>query len=178
MNTEVRILESTLLVQGKKFDVVREKIRTPNGKTTERETVIHPGAAVFLPQLSNGDLVLVRQYRHALRRTQLEIPAGTLDPGEDGITCARREIREETGYEAREWLDVGIMYPAPGFCNEVHHCFIARDLVPAAQNLDDDEIIQVERMSIPSFQAAVASGEIVDAKTIALFYRAKLKGLL
>lgn len=177
MKPPVRVLASHSLHRGHVFEVVREKLEMTDNRVVERDIVVHRGAAVFIPQTDNGDLLLVRQYRQPLRTMLLEFPAGTLDEGEDGLTCARREIREEVGYEAAEWIDLGILYPAPGFCNEVQHGFLARNLTASTQALDEDEIIEVVTMPVPHVEQAIKAGEILDGKSIALFLRARLRGL-
>src|SRR5690606_29093338 len=123
MEQPVRVLGSSVLHKGKVFHVVREKLQLPDGGLVERDIGVHPGAAVFIPQLPSGEMLLVRQYRHPLGKMLLEFPAGTLNQGEDPLACAKREVREEVGYEASEWMDLGTLYPAPGFCNEVQYAY-------------------------------------------------------
>lgn len=164
--------------KGHIFTVFREEIRLPSGKTTERSVVRHPGAAIIVPQDTNGELLMVRQYRYALDRQLLEFPAGTLEPGEAPLACAKREIQEEVGHQAAEWLELGPVHPAPGFCDEVQHCFLARGLSPSTAPLDEDEILSVERHSPEVLERLIVRGEVTDAKTLAVFALLKARGLI
>ncbi len=142
------------------------------GRSFARVTVLHPGAAVFLPLDEDNNLLLVRQYRHPIGQMLLEAPAGTLEPNEEPLTCAKREIQEEVGMSAATWTPLGTLYPAPGFCSELQHLFLARDLTPAPDaEQDEDEFIEVVPLSIGEVEEKIHSGEICDAKTIALYYR-------
>ena len=119
-----------MVYQGRVFDLVEEEILLESGRQTRFARVVHPGAVVIIPRLGARTLLLIRQYRHAVGKTILEFPAGTLDAGEDPLTCARREIAEETGHIAARWQQLGTIYPAPGFCSETQHLFLADDLAP------------------------------------------------
>jgi ADP-ribose pyrophosphatase len=140
--------------------------------------VNHPGAVVIIPQLEDGRLVLIDQYRFAVGETLLEFPAGTLDRGEQPLDCARRELIEETGYRAEHWRALGIMYPSPGYCDERQHLFLASGLVPEQAAGDDDEMIEVKRLTVQEVERAIVDGALVDAKSIAAYTRAKLQGVL
>jgi ADP-ribose pyrophosphatase len=109
---------------------------------------------------------MLRQYRHAVQTNLWEIPAGTLDPQEEKLACAQRELTEETGYEAAEWKKMGEIVPVPGYSNERIHMYLARDLEAAEQNLDEDEIIEVHRVAFDEAMAMIRRGAIQDAKTI------------
>ncbi|MBN8549570.1 MAG: NUDIX hydrolase [Deltaproteobacteria bacterium] len=179
MGSGLRVLGSQILCKGPKFYVLREELELPGGKgTKQRDSVMHPGAAVFAPQLADGRLVLVRQYRYAMKAQVLEFPAGTLDSNEDPLACAQREIQEEVGLRAEEWLPLGTSIPAPGICNEVQHFYLARNLSDSRLAGDEDEDIEVVKMSVREVEAALTAGEIQDGKTMALFLRARLRGLL
>ena len=171
-------LASQTVFQGRIFDVVDDTVRLPTGHETKRLTVTHPGAVVIIPQMEDGTLLLIRQYRHSVRAELLEFPAGTLEAQESPIACAQREICEEVGYAASEWIELGVQIPAPGFCNELQHGFLARGLTPQEAPGDEDEIIEVVPMSVGELEAAISDGSLTDAKTISLYARAKLKGLL
>lgn len=160
------------------FDIVKEDVRLPNGGTATRYTVEHPGAVVFIPQVDEHTLLMIRQYRHSVRDSILEFPAGTLEENETALSCAKREIVEEVGMSAKEWLELGDLYPTPGFCSEIQHGFVARGLTPDSAPGDEDEIIDVVSMSTEEVEQAIANGGVLDAKSIAYFFRAKLKGLL
>jgi ADP-ribose pyrophosphatase len=170
--------ERSVAYTGKKFTVERSVLEHPNGRTSVVEVVRHPGAVVILPVTESGEILAIRQYRHALSTSILELPAGTLEVGESPHACASREIMEEVGYRAGTMLDLGILYPAPGFCDEKQYLFLATDLSPASAPADDDEVIEVVPMSIEGIREAIKSGELSDAKSIAAFSRAELRGLL
>jgi ADP-ribose pyrophosphatase len=134
--------------------------------------------AVIMPQLEDGRLILIKQYRFAVGETLLEFPAGTLDPGEEPLQCARRELIEETGYRADHWHRMGIIYSSPGFCDEQQHLFMATGLVPEHAAGDDNEVIDVKPMTVREVEQAIMDGALVDAKSIAAYARAKLQGVL
>jgi ADP-ribose pyrophosphatase len=160
------------------FDLVDEHIRLANGHTVHHLTVRHPGAVVFIPRRADGMLLAITQYRHAVRQTLLEFPAGTLEPGETPLACARREIAEEVGYVAQTWESVGEFHPAPGFCSEVQYGFVATDLAPCQVARDADELIEVVPMRSAQVEQAIRDGTMTDSKSIALYMRAKLRGLV
>jgi ADP-ribose pyrophosphatase len=171
-------LEKKLIFKGRYFSVTQEKARISPGKAVDRTVVRHNGAAIIVPQDSDGSLLMVRQYRYAPDKTLLEFPAGTLEPGEAPLACAQREIQEEAGCAASEWIALGVVHPAPGFCDEVQHAFLARGLTPAQAPLDEDEIIEVERHSPAEIERMIAGGEITDGKTLAVYLYLKMKGHL
>jgi ADP-ribose pyrophosphatase len=179
MGKGLKVVGSQILCEGPKFRVVRERLELPRGRgVKERDTVVHPGAAVFAPQLPNGDLLLTKQYRYALKMNILEFPAGTLDPVESPLKCAQREIQEEVGFEAATWIPLGTSWPAPGICNELQHFYLARELTAHKIDGDEDEDIEVVQMSVDAVEEAIQTGEIQDGKTMALFLRARTMGLL
>lgn len=163
---------------GRVLKVVDELIRLATGKLTHHVTVQHPGAVVCLPAQADGTLLAIRQYRHSVRKTLLEFPAGTLEPGEDPLTCAKRELAEEIGQQARRWESLGELHPAPGFCDEVQYCFFAAALSPCPMTPDEDEMIEVVAMGWPQVEQAIRDGHMTDGKSIALYTRAKLRGLV
>jgi ADP-ribose pyrophosphatase len=131
----------------------------------EREVVDHPGAVVVVASDAQGSLVLVRQLREAVRKELLELPAGTLKPGEEPLACARRELREETGYGGGRWRAGPKFYTAPGFCRELMHVYFAEDVEPGEAALEDDESIEVA--VVPAGDIASVLREVEDAKTLA-----------
>jgi ADP-ribose pyrophosphatase len=173
----MKVLKTEVLYQGR-LRGIRELIENDKGVQYHHETIEHPGAVVVLPITASGEIVCVSQYRRSMGGVVLELPAGTLEKDEPPLECAKREIQEEIGFAAREMLPLGILMPAPGFCNEVQHLFVARDLYPQTAEQDEDEEITVVTMKVAEFESGVLSGAINDAKTIALFYRAKLAGIL
>ncbi len=170
---ETKVLEKTLLHQGRVFKLIREKMRLPNGTTVDLDIIRHPGAAAMVPLKDDGSLIMVRQYRHAVGGYIWEIPAGTLDHGESPLECAKRELIEETGYAAESWEGLGTIIPVPGYSDEKIHIFLAADLHAALQNLDSDEIIHVREVPFEKAFAMIEKGEIKDSKTITSLFLAK-----
>ncbi len=177
MRKNIELIQTRSVYTGKVFSVSLDEVRLPGGGIVERAVVEHPGAVVILPQLEDGMLLLTYQYRHAVRDTLYEFPAGTLEAGETPRECAEREIKEEVGHRATKWVELGSLYPAPGFCNEKQHCFFASGLFPEVVSGDEDEIIEVKKMSVDEVQKLIIDGQMVDAKSIAIFFRAKVRGL-
>lgn len=168
-------LASELAFDGKLLQVYRDRVRLPDGKEAQREYVRHPGAVVVIAVLDNGKLLFERQYRYALRRAMLELPAGKIDAGEEILECAKRELREETGYEARDWRYVGVMHPCIGYSDEHIEIFLARGLAHVGDALDEHEFLDVLEVPLDDALAAVIDGRITDAKTItALFWAERL----
>ena len=163
----VKVHKITNIYNGKIFDVVVEKVTLPNGMTKNREVVRHPGAAAMVPFLDDGKVVLIKQYRHAVGEFLWEIPAGTLEPGEKAVECARRELVEETGYEASSLDKLAQILPAPGYTDERIHIFLATGLTPAEQKLEDDEVLKAEPTLFETALKMITKGAIQDAKTIA-----------
>ena len=172
------VLSTNVLQRYRIFAIVEQALRLPSGRTVVRQVVQHPGAVVIIPQLADGRLVLIEQYRFAVRETLLEFPAGTLEPGEAPLDCARRELIEETGYRADHWRALGIMYPSPGYCDENQYLFVATGLVPEHASGDEDEILEVKRLTVQEVERDIADEALVDAKSIAAYARAKLQGVL
>ena len=163
----INVNNRTTIHRGKVFELVRENVTLENGTTTDVEFIDHPGAAAIVPLLSDNRVVMLKQYRHALKKVIWEIPAGTLDPEEEVLGCARRELIEETGYSAGQWHRLGEITPVPGYSNESIHIFLARKLKPAAQNLDADEVIQIQAVEFQTVLEMIGKGEVQDAKSIA-----------
>lgn len=154
--------------QGKAFTVRQDEVRLPNGKTTHLDIVEHSGAVTILPVDGKGNIWFVRQYRHAAGFEILELPAGTLEKGEAPFDCAHREIQEEIGMKAGNIEKIGEFYLAPGYSTEFMHVYLATDLSPSSLPGDDDEFLEVEKYSIPQVFEMAQSGEIKDAKTLAI----------
>lgn len=173
----MKIVETEVLYEGK-LRAVRQVLENEQGKRFLHETIEHPGAVVVLPILPDGKIVCVSQYRHSIRSSILELPAGTLEDGEAPIVCAGREIMEEIGMGARELVSLGTLFPAPGFCTEVQYLFVARDLYESPLDPDEDEQIVTVPMSVVDVERAILDGSLSDSKSIALFMRARLSGLL
>jgi len=154
------------LYRGKIFNVALERVTLPNGVIKDREVVRHPGAAAMVPLFDDGKVALIKQYRHAVDGFLWEIPAGTLEEGEDAISCARRELVEETGYEAMHLETLAVILPAPGYTDEEIHIFLATGLTPAKQNLEDDEVLELQPTVFKTALEMITDGKIRDAKTI------------
>ena len=157
----------TPIHKGRILDVRLEQITLPTGARITLEMVRHPGAAAIVALDDNDEVTLVHQFRHAAGGFIWEIPACTLDPGEAPDACARRELREEAGLDAREWTHLGSILTAPGFCDERIHLFLARGLSQGAQKLDHDEILSLRRLPFRQALQMIRDGEIQDAKSIA-----------
>jgi ADP-ribose diphosphatase len=169
-------LGARTLQRARTFRLDDERWRGPDGHEFRRQTVVHPGAVAIVPIGPRGELLLIRQFRAAARGWLLEFPAGTLEPGEAPLACARRELREETGFAARRWRRLGSVFTAPGFCTEVIHLFAARDLRPAPLTQDADEWIEVVPMRVQDALRAVRTGRIRDAKTLSALLHLRLRG--
>jgi ADP-ribose pyrophosphatase len=161
-----RINQRMALHQSRVFQMVRENVTLENGFTTHVDFIEHPGAAAIVPLIAAGEVLLIKQYRHALKQHIWEVPAGTLDPNETTMDCARRELIEETGYTAEDWEVLGEITPVPAYSNERIHLFLASDLKAVRQELDEDEILSVHRMSLAQAVDMIAAGGIQDAKSI------------
>ncbi len=162
---ETRV-SSNVLARGNFLDVRRDQVRLPTGGLASREYIVHPGAVAVLPILDDGRIVLERQFRYPLGRVILEIPAGKLDPGEAPLQCGQRELREETGYVAKEWARAAEINNAPAYCDEVIHIWFARGLTLGERALDDGEFIDLCLLTADEYDAKAASGEITDVKTL------------
>ena len=163
-------ISSEIIAQGGMLTVKRDQVKLPNGGTSQREYVLHPGAVIVIPLLDNGNLLLERQFRYALNQVFIELPAGKIDAGESPLVTGQRELLEETGYSAKEWVSLGFQHPCIGYSNEVIYHYLARGLTLGNHQRDDDEVMELFEMSLDECLAAVKSGEITDGKTIiALF---------
>jgi ADP-ribose pyrophosphatase len=136
-----------------------------DGTVVKREIVMHPGGVGILPVDADGTAYMVRQFRYPFSRELLEIPAGKLELGEDPRVCAERELGEETGFSAGRFIDLGVTYASPGISDEILHIYLALDLVPGKQHLDEDEFLGVEKWPLEKLYAMVLRGEIKDGKT-------------
>ncbi|MGF1482587.1 MAG: NUDIX hydrolase [Cyanophyceae cyanobacterium] len=169
------ILQQKLFYQGRKFNFEVNALRLPNGATGNWECVRHPGGALAVPVTSDGNLVLLRQYRFTVQGRLLEFPAGTIEPSESPAETIRREIEEETGYRAHHWRDLGKFALAPGYSDEYIYAFLAQDLekLAVAPQQDEDEDIETVILSPQELEQAIQSGEAVDAKSICSFFLAR-----
>ena len=159
-------LESISVYRGNFLDVRHDRVRLPDASTATREYIVHPGAAVVVPLLDDGRLVLERQWRYPLARAMLEFPAGKLEPGESPFRCAARELAEETGYHAAEWARAGLLHNAIAYSNEGIEVWFARGLTLGARKLDAGEFLDVEITDAEHLDTLAAAGELTDAKTL------------
>jgi ADP-ribose pyrophosphatase len=162
-------IHSQAIYQGRAFSVRKDQVKLPDGAETVLDIVEHIGAVTILPIDSKGQVWFVRQYRHAAGIEMLELPAGTLEPGEAPDTCAHREIREEIGMAAGNLQKIGTFYLAPGYSTEFMHIFLATDLSPAPLDGDVDEFLSVEYFPIVQIPDLIRAGDIIDAKSLAAF---------
>ncbi|MBO8163100.1 MAG: NUDIX hydrolase [Brevibacillus sp.] len=163
-------ISSQTIYDGRIIKVKVDEVRLPNGKTAKREIVNHQGAVAVLALTDEGRMVTVRQFRKPLERTIVEIPAGKLEPGEDPLECAKRELAEETGYQAEQFTHLSSFYTSPGFADELLHLYLATGLQPGPVKPDDDEFVEVEELTLEEAKRLHERGEIRDAKTVlALF---------
>ncbi len=167
--TEKRLLQS-LLYRGKILSLEKQEVLLSTGRLTEREIVRHPGAVAILAINESREVLMEEQYRAALDKTIWEIPAGKLEPGESILTCAQRELLEETGYEATQWKHLHSFYTSPGFCDEVVHLFLAEGLIKRTAKLEFDEEIATQFFSRERLAVLLMSGRICDGKTLLAFY--------
>lgn len=167
-------LSSEVIAQGGMLIVKRDQVRLPSGANSQREYVMHPGAVLVVPVLDNGNILLERQFRYPLNQVFIELPAGKIDAGEDPFTTGQRELLEETGYSASDWVYLGFQHPCIGYSNEVIHSYLARGLTLGNHRRDDDEAMELLEMTLDECLVAVQTGQITDGKTIiALFLTEK-----
>lgn len=173
-----KVLESQQIFKGRILTVRVDQVILQNGCKSTREVVFHPGAVAVLPILTDGNLILVKQFRYPVGTELLEVPAGKLDENESPEECALRELEEETGYKARKIEYIGYIYTTPGFSNEKIYLYVATDLIKTEQNLDQDELLRVEVLQPQEVLAKCLNGEIIDAKTLSLVFLAREKGVI
>ena len=163
--TETRVASQELL-RGHFLHAMRDTVRLPDGKEATREYVIHPGAVMVVAELPDGRLVLERQFRYPVQSVMVEFPAGKLDPGEDSLVCAQRELLEETGYTARQWARAGVLHPVISYSTEFIDIWFARELTAGQRQLDAGEFLDVFSASTDELLQWCRDGRITDAKTL------------
>ncbi len=166
MDLTEKTIESRRIFEGRIVNMRVDTVELPNGRTSTREVVEHRGAVAIVPMLDHETVVLVRQYRQPVGGTLLEIPAGTLEKGEEPFDCASRELAEEIGYHPEKLTKMFHSYLAPGYSTEMLHTFLAEDLKRVGENRDADEFMEIVTMSLTDAVEMIRSGEIIDAKSI------------
>lgn len=159
-------IDSSEVFSGRLVKLRVDRVRLPDGRETTREVVVHRGAVAVVPMTDDGKVIMVRQYRQAAGEILMEIPAGTLEPGEDPAECAHREVQEEIGYHSDDLTLLFRSYLAPGYSTEMLHTFLARKLTRAAADKDADEFIEIVEAPISEALRFIETGQIKDAKTI------------
>ena len=167
------LLKSEIIYPGRAFTIRRDHLRTPDGHVTKFDIVEHHGSVVLIPLDDQGRILFVRQYRHATGLDLLELPAGTLDEGEEPEACAQREVREETGMAAGKLEKVGGFYLAPGYSTEYMYVYLATGLRHDPLKADDDEFLQVETFPLAEALKMCEDGKIPDAKSLAAILLAR-----
>jgi ADP-ribose pyrophosphatase len=169
---EHQIIQATTIYNGRAFDVQKVQMRLPNGREGTYDLVQHPGAVTIVP-VKDGKILFVRQYRIGARQTLLELPAGTLEPGEDPLPAAARETREEIGMAAGELRLLGEFYMAPGYSSEHMWVYLATDLHPDPLACDEDEFIEVESIPVAEVYEMTRNGQLMDGKSLAALMMAQ-----
>jgi ADP-ribose pyrophosphatase len=179
LKLEETVLSSERLYEGKIINLRRDMVALENGREAAREIIEHPGGVGILPLDQDGTVYMVRQYRHGAGEVVLEIPAGKLNYGEDALACGKRELLEEIGAVAQEYIPLGKIFPTPAYCEEIIPIFLAKGLSFSGQKLDEGEFLHVEKVPLRKLLSMVMDGELPDCKTqIAVLKTAVLEGLL
>lgn len=173
MDLTEHCISSQTIASGGMLTVKCDQVRLPNGNISQREYVLHPGAVVIVPILLNGHVILERQFRYPLHQVFIELPAGKIDAGEDVLTTGQRELLEETGYSATDWVKLGIQHPCIGYSNEVIHMYLAQGLSAGEHRRDEDESLEVFDISFEDCLSMIQTGQITDGKTIAALFFAE-----
>ena len=178
MSSEIKRTGRELVHKGAIIDVYTDHMEFPNGHHADWDFIHHDGAAAVVPVLPDGRILMVRQFRNALDRETLEIPAGKLDAADEpGLACARRELNEETGYKSDELEWLITLRTTVAFCNEKIEIYVAKNLIPSKQNLDEDEFVDVKAYTLEELKRMIYDGTIQDSKTVAALLAYEVKYL-
>ena len=172
MDLNEHCISSETLAQGGLLTVKKDVVRLANGNISQREYVMHPGAVVVVPLLPNGNVLLERQFRYPLHQVFIELPAGKIDPDEDVLKTGQRELLEETGYTAQNWVKLGVQHPCIGYSNEVIHIYLASNLSAGEHQRDEDEMLEVFNVKLEQCLEMISNQEITDSKTIVALFLA------
>ena len=164
MNLEEKTISSETIFKGRIITLKNDEVELPDGKNAQREFVEHPGGVCVVPLTNNNEILMVRQFRYPYKEVVLEIPAGKKDPGEDPLTTGKRELKEETGATAQEYIDLGQLYPSPGYCGEIIWMYGAKGLTFGEVSPDQDEFLEVEKVPLETVVEMIMNGQIKDAK--------------
>lgn len=176
MSEEIKRVKRELMYEGTILKIYKDHMQFENGNTAKWDFIHHDGAAAVVPIMEDGRILMVTQYRNALERDTLEIPAGKLDdPNESGLVCASRELEEETGYRSENLEWILTLRTTVAFCDERIEVYVAKDLIPSRQNLDEDEYVDVKAYTLEELKEKIFDGTIQDSKTVAalLAYESK-----
>ena len=178
MELTEKTLKSEEIFNGKVMKVIRDEIETADGHKSIREVVIHSGGVVIVALTKDNKILLVKQYRYPLRNTNIELPAGKLEPNENPDLAAKRELEEETGFSAGYWKSLGFINTTPGICTEKLYLYLAKDLEFKGEHPDEGEIIKCKQYTLDEVFNMIQKGEINDSKTICALSRAFCKGFI
>ncbi len=167
-----KTVTSEIKFEGRIVRVRTENVELENGQAAYREFVEHPGGVGVVAITPDNKMLMVKQFRKAIEDETVEIPAGKLERGEDPMICGMRELEEETGYKAKEFISLGFIYPSPGFTDERTYIYLAKDLYSGVANPDEDEFLDVIKMPLDEVHSKIMNNEINDAKTVVGFYKA------
>lgn len=168
--TETKI-SGAVVYEGSFLKVIKDQVRLPDGTTSTREFIPHPGASVIIPVTADGKLIFVRQFRYPLKQVFIEFPAGKIDSGEDPLNTAKRELVEETGYAAANYRHLMTIHPTIGYANETMYIYLATGLTAGKQELDEGEFVEVFEMTLQEALELMRKGELTDVKTmVSLFW--------
>jgi ADP-ribose pyrophosphatase len=169
--------QKELIYKGNYLEYHRDHVLLPNGKISTREYLQHPGAIAVVPLLDTGEVVMVKQFRYATGQVVLEIPAGKLEPGENPLNAARRELIEEISYEPGQMIHLTSIWTTPGFTDEIIHLYLAKALKPCPGHMDEDEFLEVVTLNKPELLELLHSSDTIDGKTALALSLVQLRGL-
>ena len=175
MNFEEKTLDSKVVYDGKVMTVIRDDVEVSDGHKSFREVVLHSGGVVIAAMKDDETILLVKQYRYPLKHVNIELPAGKLEKGENPDFAAKRELEEETGYQAKTWKSLGYINTTPGICTEKLYLYLAKELKFVGDHPDVGEILKCSEYKLKDVMQMINAGKINDAKTICTLFRAFMK---